>query len=239
MVEEMLYNWTGALSRHRDGKHFVVAERAAKLQEKGYSALDAYDILTAEYLNDDTIVTSAINHVYGEDENVTDTNEKEIIVVPTSYKDIEACVEDSVEKYSAQEFVEKLSENDFAIVTASDKTLQNIYNCVKSAKKGDKFAMKRLHSELKPWMEEAMLSAVNDAEYYNQENRVNIKADREYVDRYRVSINRGKKIHVADVSLSKGLCSCPKYRDGNYVDFGLACEHLILTSPDEPLYAKR
>jgi len=236
----MLYNWTGALSRHRDGKHLVVAEKAASLQNVGYSAADAYDVLTAEYLDDDNMVTSAINHVYGEDEDLTTaSNLKEMVVVPASYKDIEACIEDCVVKYSAQELVEKLSENDFAVVTASDKTLQNIYNCIKSAKKGDRIAMKRLHSELKPWMEEAMLSAINDAEYYNNENRVNIKADREYVDRYRVSINRGKKIHVADVSLEKGLCSCPKYREGNYADFGLACEHLILTSPDEPVYILR
>jgi hypothetical protein len=76
-----------------------------------------------------------------------------------------------------------------------------------------------LHTELKPWVEEALLNSVLVAE----KEKSNIVTADKNKQVYKVAMRKGE----ATVDLTSGTSTSEKFTQGNYATFGLADEYMV------------
>jgi hypothetical protein len=96
----------------------------------------------------------------------------------------------------------------------------NSYLRLASIAINDQNAMNQLHGDLKKWFEESMYVSVCAAKSSKNQIRVASTADGKFV----ATNERGAS---CDVCLESGTCSCSRFAQGHFGDFGLACEHIV------------
>lgn len=228
--EDFIYNWSNSLRKTDDGELVVATRIASRLKDKGYSETEASDMMIADSYSLNA-VESAIGTIFA-----SNTKDKKVeasrktFVIPTSYEDVKPIVEESLAKYSAKEFIDRLSKTEYPILSKiASKQLDSLCRLAANAK-SDNTLLNQLHGTLSPFVETAMYNAVLASEKLHTKLSVS-KSDNRYVV---ASANAEN-----NVCLKSGTCNCDKYVKGNYSDFGIACEHLIsvasMVSPNHKL----
>ncbi len=212
---EMIANWSNSLRQNNDGVRLVAAQTATDLQRRGFSALEALDVMAADHF-DIRLAEDVIGEIYNPASPTAAPVAaiKQAMVVPTQYNDVAPFIEKKLEELSPRSFINLLAKSENPILRVSQKSLESFYRLAEYAKK-DEHALKLLHKELTPWVEEAMYASV-----LASENRTAAKSDME-------------------VDLDAGTCSCSRFTGSRMAEFGLACEHLVRaadsTSPHQRL----
>jgi hypothetical protein len=223
---DFIYNWRNELKSHSSGQGMLIQRLASDLKQQGYNRSDAIEILASENFDLDMVEKYASSIFQ---ENVKEAQKATYIpVVPTKYDDCKPAVENTLKNVSAKEFAKRLCQGDHAIVKVSNKAFDSLVKLAEYAQK-DSNALQTLHSELKPWFEECLLSNVLTAQ--NSTAKIANTGN----NTFRVAI----KNHEAEVDLNLGKSNSNKYTQGNYESFGLADEFLVYaadsTSPYERL----
>lgn len=220
--EEFLTNWGNqALSQSETGIRLAFVQSASNLKEKGYSESEALDILGANDTINFKLIQSAVESAYGK-EVVASVEEKKVnesYVVPTSYKEVVATVENQLKQLGPKQFMNKLARSKSPIMPINEKSY-NSYLRLASLAVNDHKAMNQLHGDLKKWFEESMYVSVCAAKSSKNQIRVASTTEGKFV----ATNERGAS---CDVCLESGTCSCSRFAQGHFGDFGLACEHLV------------
>lgn len=220
--EEFLTNWVNtALSSSDKGLNLMIKQSALDLMDRGYSESEALDVLAAKNLADIKLVQAAVQSAFSK-EVVASTPEvkaQESYVVPTSYKDIVPYVEMQLKTSGSKNFMNKLARSKNPIMPINDKSF-NSYVRLASLAINDESSMNLLHNDLKKWFEESMYISVCAAKSSKNQIRVASTTDGKFV----ATNERGAS---CDVCLESGTCSCSRFAQGHFGDFGLACEHIV------------
>jgi hypothetical protein len=218
--DEMIYNWSNKLrNTSASAEKLAAVEAASRLKKRGFSADDALDIMIADQYNVRS-AEAAIAEVFSARKAAPTypTKTKAAMVVPTSYDEMAPVVEQSLQRMSSREFVDKLTKGNSPLIEASQNTLHSWYRLAQYAKI-DGYALQQLHAALKPHLANVLYNAVLAAESPKSQMRIASSEGNRYV----VAAAQG----TVNVDLSAGTCTCNKYVSNNYSDFGLACEHLV------------
>ena len=211
--DDLIYNWRNELKGHSSGMKVVASAHAVKLKNQGFNKDEVVELLAAENF-DLNLVKKVASVVFDEESNVKTA--MEVAVVPTKYADCAPIIEKTLEKLSAKEFVNKLTQGNHPIVRADDKAFESWKRLAELAKKNYN-ARLSLHAELKPWVEEALLNNVLVAETSDVQMKTASK------NKYVVSMRHGS----AEVDLANGTSTSAKFQEGNYELFGLADEFMV------------
>jgi len=214
---DILEKWLYSVRRTDQGERYAAAQAATGYKAEGYSADEALDLMTADSF-DTELSKEVLSQVFGE-ANTGATSapvEKTAMVVPTSYRDIAPVVEETLRANSPSQFIGLLMDGEMPLVRASNRNRDSWKRLAHQAMT-DPVAMKILHTDLRPWLEDAMLNSVLIAE--NQQARVNAKGEKKYAV--------ASKESRANVCLETGTCDCDRFVKSNFADFGIACEHLV------------
>lgn len=215
---DIIYNWRNELRQNIQGERTVAAQKAIDFQRRGFSAQEALEMLVADNF-DLRIAEHAVYNVYGKTASADSSQPvRTAMVVPTSYSDVKPIIEDTLKRLSAKDFVDRLAKSESPIVRVSQKNLESWYRLASKAKQ-DAYALDVLHSELRPWVEDAMLKSVLIAE--REEAKIQKLSKNE--QRYRVAMRK----ESAEVDLDKGTSTGARYQKGNFADFGLADEFMV------------
>jgi hypothetical protein len=222
---DFIYNWRNDLKSHSSGMDFLVTSEAENLKLQGYNKSDIIEVLAAKNYDLDLVIKVASN-IFPEQTTKIAQN---VNVVPSKYNDVKPVIENSLNTLTAKEFVKRLTSSNHAIVKVSNKSQIDSWVRMAEIAKSNSHALETLHSELKPWVEEALLQSVLIAEKAqpivtaSNNNRVTVQI----------------KNYEASVDLNTGTSDSEKYQLGNYKTFGLADEFMITaekaTSPYEKL----
>ena len=215
--DDFIYNWRNELKQHADGAYLVAKRMASNLKEKGLGKSDVIELLAVENFDLD-LAKRVASKVFDEKEAVADKNTIEVSVVPTKYADCAPIIERSLIKLSAKEFAKRLCSGPYAIVKTDEKSFDSWVRLAELAKTSAN-GKHNLHTELKPWVEEALLNSVLVA----QNERPVITASDKTNKVFKVAMRRGE----ATVNLSAGTSSSEKYTKGNYETFGIADECIV------------
>jgi len=205
------------LSKSENGKRIIISEQVDKLQSRGFTAEEAFDILASNDFANLSIIESVIDQKFGRVASNRTKNVKEAFICPTSYSEIKENVKDQLFKLGPVNFINKLSRSEKPLMPVNDKSY-NSYLRLASAAHKDPNTINQLHSELKKWFEEAMYVSVCAAKFNKNEIRV-ASVNENFV------ATSGNKSY--DVNLEIGTCNCQKFTSSHYGDFGLACEHVV------------
>lgn len=232
--EEFLTNWVNtALSSSDKGLKLMIKQSAVDLMERGYNEAEALDVLAAKNLADLNLVQAAVHSAFAKEvvASAPEVKAQESFVVPTSYKDIVPYVELQLKTAGAKQFMNKLARSKNPIMPVNDKSF-NSYVRLASLAMNDESSMNTLHNDLKKWFEESMYISVCAAKSSKNGIRVASSTNGKYV----ATNERGAS---CEVCLESGTCSCSKFQNGNFGEFGLACEHIIaaadMVSPHQRL----
>ena len=220
--EEFLTNWGNqALSQSENGIRLSYAQSANDLKSKGFSESEALDILGANDTHNFRLIQSAVELAFGKEVVASPVEKKksEAYVVPTSYKEIAEIVEAKLKQNGPRQFMNKLARSKSPIMPLNEKSFNSYLRLASLAVK-DQSSMNQLHNELKKWFEESMYVSVCAAKSTKNEIRVASKNNGKFV----ATNLRGAS---CDVCLESGTCSCSKFSQSNYGEFGLACEHIV------------
>ena len=220
--EEFLTNWGNqALSQSENGLRLAYVNSAQNLKDKGFSELEALDILGANDTLNFKIIQSAVKSTYGKEVVASAPSVKinEAFVVPTSYKEIAPIIESKLKQLGPRQFMNKLARSKSPIMPLNEKSF-NSYTRLASLAIKDDSAMNQLHNDLKKWFEESMYISVCAAKSTKNEIRVASTNDGKFV----ATNMRGASCNVC---VESGTCSCSKFTQSNFGDFGLACEHIV------------
>jgi hypothetical protein len=209
-----------ALSRSENGKRIIISEQVDKLQGRGFTAEEAFDILASNDFDNLFLIESVIDEKFNRTSSTSFKNVKEAFVCPSSYNEIKSNVEDQLKKLGPNNFINKLSRSESPIMPINDKAY-NSYLRIASAAYKNESLMPALHTELKKWFEEAMYVSVCAAKSSKNEIRV------ASVNNNFIASSGSKEF---DVNLENGSCTCVKFAKSHYGDFGLACEHIVAAS---------
>ena len=215
--DDFIYNWRNELKQHADGAYLVAKRMASNLKDKGLSKNDVVELLAVENFDID-LARRVASKVFDTNEKVADNNTLEVSVVPTKYADCAPIIERSLIKLSAKEFAKRLCSGPYAIVKTDEKSFDSWVRLAELAKTSAN-GKHNLHTELKPWVEEALLNSVLVA----QNERPVITASDKTNKVFKVAMRRGE----ATVNLSAGTSSSEKYTKGNYETFGIADEFIV------------
>jgi hypothetical protein len=204
--DDFIYNWRNELKQHADGAYLVAKRMASNLKEKGLGKSDVIELLAVENFDLD-LAKRVASKVFDEKE-----------VVPTKYADCAPIIERSLIKLSAKEFAKRLCSGPYAIVKADEKSFDSWVRLAELAKTSAN-GKNNLHTELKPWVEEALLNSVLVAQ---NEKPVITAADKSNKI-FKVATRKGE----ATVNLAAGISSSDKFTKGNYETFGIADEFMI------------
>ena len=211
--DDLIYNWRNELKGHSSGMKVVASAHAVKLKNQGFNKDEVVELLAAENF-DLNLVKKIASTVFDEETNVKTA--MEVAVVPTKYADCAPIIEKTLEKLSAKEFVNKLTQGNHPIVRADEKSFESWKRLAELAKKNYN-ARLSLHAELKPWIEEVLLNNVLVAQ--TSEGQMKTASKNKYV----VSMRHGS----AEVDLTNGTSTSVKFQEGNYELFGLADEFMV------------
>ena len=215
--DDFIYNWRNELKQHADGAYLVAKRMASNLKDKGLSKNDVVELLAVENFDID-LARRVASKVFDTNEKVAENNTIEVSVVPTKYADCAPIIERSLIKLSAKEFAKRLCSGPYAIVKTDEKSFDSWVRLAELAKTSAN-GKHNLHTELKPWVEEALLNSVLVA----QTERPVITASDKTNNVFKVAMRRGE----ATVNLSAGTSSSEKYTKGNYETFGIADEFIV------------
>ena len=215
--DDFIYNWRNELKQHADGAYLVAKRMASNLKDKGLSKNDVVELLAVENFDID-LARRVASKVFDTNEKVAENNTIEVSVVPTKYADCAPIIERSLIKLSAKEFAKRLCSGPYAIVKTDEKSFDSWVRLAELAKTSAN-GKHNLHTELKPWVEEALLNSVLVA----QNERPVITASDKTNKVFKVAMRRGE----ATVDLSAGTSSSDKYTKGNYETFGIADEFIV------------
>lgn len=215
--DDFIYNWRNELKQHADGAYLVAKRMASNLKDKGLSKNDVVELLAVENFDID-LARRVASKVFDTNEKVAENNTIEVSVVPTKYADCAPIIERSLIKLSAKEFAKRLCSGPYAIVKTDEKSFDSWIRLAELAKTSAN-GKHNLHTELKPWVEEALLNSVLVA----QNERPVITASDKTNKVFKVAMRRGE----ATVDLSSGTSSSDKYTKGNYETFGIADEFIV------------
>jgi len=215
--DDFIYNWRNELKQHADGAYLVAKRMASNLKDKGLSKNDVVELLAVENFDID-LARRVASKVFDTNEKVAENNTIEVSVVPTKYADCAPIIERSLIKLSAKEFAKRLCSGPYAIVKTDEKSFDSWIRLAELAKTSAN-GKHNLHTELKPWVEEALLNSVLVA----QNERPVITASDKTNKVFKVAMRRGE----ATVNLSAGTSSSEKYTKGNYETFGIADEFIV------------
>jgi hypothetical protein len=215
--DDFIYNWRNELKQHADGAYLVAKRMASNLKEKGLGKSDVIELLAVENFDLD-LAKRVASKVFDEKDAVADKNTIEVSVVPTKYADCAPIIERSLIKLSAKEFAKRLCSGPYAIVKADEKSFDSWVRLAELAKTSAN-GKNNLHTELKPWVEEALLNSVLVAQ---NEKPVITAADKSNKI-FKVATRKGE----ATVNLAAGISSSDKFTKGNYETFGIADEFMI------------
>lgn len=221
----MIYNWRNELRSNQNGAVIVASSQANKYKTQGFTKSETIELLAADNYDLD-LVNRVASKVYDAPEEQT-KQVIEVAVVPTKYSDCAPIIERSLQKYSAKDFVKKLCIGPHAIVKTDDKGLgfwQRVAEIAKSSSQG----VNNLHSALKPYIEEALLNNVLVAQ--SQKAEVKTASRNKYV----VSMKNG----TSEVDLLNATSSSRKFIEGNYSDFGLADEYMVIAADTVSPYSR-
>jgi hypothetical protein len=223
--DDMIYNWRNELRSNQNGAVIVASSQANKYKTQGFTKSETIELLAADNYDLD-LVNRVASKVYDAPEEQT-KQVIEVAVVPTKYSDCAPIIERSLQKYSAKDFVKKLCIGPHAIVKTDDKGLgfwQRVAEIAKSSSQG----VNNLHSALKPYIEEALLNNVLVAQ--SQKAEVKTASRNKYV----VSMKNG----TSEVDLLNATSSSRKFIEGNYSDFGLADEYMVIAADTVSPYSR-
>lgn len=214
---EFIYNWSGALSKTNSGEKLVTTRLAQNYREKGLSPVQIEDILLSDGYTSSS-VTSAIGEVFA-DRIATEAprSQRFAMVAPAQYDEVVPQINDALDRLGPIEFVNRLASAEDPILFVDNKKLPAWYRLAESAIE-DPYARIVLHRELKPFVEEAMYTSVILAE----NNALPVREAGE-PDEYLV----GSSEKSVRVNLAEGTSTGQRFAQGNFGDFGLACEHII------------
>jgi len=215
--DDFIYNWRNELKQHADGAYLVAKRMASNLKDKGLSKNDVVELLAVENFDID-LARRVASKVFDTNEKVAENNTIEVSVVPTKYADCAPIIERSLIKLSAKEFAKRLCSGPYAIVKTDEKSFDSWVRLAELAKTSAN-GKHNLHTELKPWVEEALLNSVLVA----QNEKPVITASDKTNKVFKVAMRRGE----ATVDLSAGTSSSDKYTKGNYETFGIADEFIV------------
>lgn len=215
--DDFIYNWRNELKQHADGAYLVAKRMASNLKDKGLSKNDVVELLAVENFDID-LARRVASKVFDTNEKVAENNTIEVSVVPTKYADCAPIIERSLIKLSAKEFAKRLCSGPYAIVKTDEKSFDSWVRLAELAKASAN-GKHNLHTELKPWVEEALLNSVLVA----QNEKPVITASDKTNKVFKVAMRRGE----ATVDLSVGTSSSDKYTKGNYETFGIADEFIV------------
>lgn len=215
--DDFIYNWRNELKQHADGAYLVAKRMASNLKDKGLSKNDIIELLAVENFDID-LAKRVASKVFETTEKVAENNTIEVSVVPTKYADCAPIIERSLTKLSAKEFAKRLCSGPYAIVKTDEKSFDSWIRLAELAKSSAN-GKHNLHTELKPWVEEALLNSVLVA----QREKPTITAADKSNKVYKVAMRKGE----ATVDLSAGTSSSEKYTKGNYETFGIADEYMV------------
>ena len=204
------------LSKSENGKRIIISEQVDKLQSRGFTAEESFDILASKDFENLSLIENVINDKFGKTASKKDRLTKEAYVCPSSYNEIKNNVKDQLVKLGPINFVNKLARSENPIMPVNDKSYNSYLRLATSAIK-DTESMNQLHSELKKWFEEAIYVSVCAAKTKNEIRVASV--DGNYV------ATNGR--YNYDVNLENGTCNCNKFTKSHYGDFGLACEHIV------------
>ena len=215
--DDFIYNWRNELKQHADGAYLVAKRMASNLKDKGLSKNDIVELLAVENFDID-LAKRVASKVFETTEKVAENNTIEVSVVPTKYADCAPIIERSLTKLSAKEFAKRLCSGPYAIVKTDEKSFDSWIRLAELAKSSAN-GKHNLHTELKPWVEEALLNSVLVA----QREKPTITAADKSNKVFKVAMRKGE----ATVDLSAGTSSSEKYTKGNYETFGIADEYMV------------
>lgn len=215
--DDFIYNWRNELKQHADGAYLVAKRMASNLKDKGLSKNDIIELLAVENFDID-LAKRVASKVFETTEKVAENNTIEVSVVPTKYADCAPIIERSLTKLSAKEFAKRLCSGPYAIVKTDEKSFDSWIRLAELAKSSAN-GKHNLHTELKPWVEEALLNSVLVA----QKEKPTITAADKSNKVFKVAMRKGE----ATVDLSAGTSSSEKYTKGNYETFGIADEYMV------------
>ncbi len=215
--DDFIYNWRNDLKQHADGAYLVAKRMASNLKDKGLSKNDIIELLAVENFDID-LAKRVASKVFETTEKVAENNTIEVSVVPTKYADCAPIIERSLTKLSAKEFAKRLCSGPYAIVKTDEKSFDSWIRLAELAKSSAN-GKHNLHTELKPWVEEALLNSVLVA----QREKPTITAADKSNKVFKVAMRKGE----ATVDLSAGTSSSEKYTKGNYETFGIADEYMV------------
>jgi hypothetical protein len=211
--DDLIYNWRNELKGHSSGMKVVANAHAIKLKNQGFNKNEVVELLAAENFDLD-LVNKVASVVFNEETDLKTA--MEVTVVPTKYSDCAPIIEKTLEKLSAKEFVNKLTQGNHPIVRVDEKAFESWKRLAELAKKNYN-ARFSLHSELKPWIEEALLNNILVAETSDVQMKTASK------NKYVVTMKHGS----AEVDLVNGTSTSIKFQEGNYGLFGLADEFMV------------
>lgn len=219
-TDEFIYNWANTLRKTEDGAVLTATRTAQTLKDKGYSQRDISDILVADDY-DIPLVDNVVKQIFASEikKEIPELHHTNTYVVPTTYDDVKPFIESTLDSCSAREFVDKLAKSEYPIMKISGNHYESFVRLASQAKE-NKYMLSSLHKELLPFIETSMYDAVCIAEDNKQKTVIASVDNDKYTVRYSAT-------DIKDVFVKSAQCSCDKYIKGNYVDFGLACEHIV------------
>lgn len=214
--DEFIYNWRNELKQSQDGALLVASRMASKLKDSGFGKNDVIELLAVE--NFDIELCNRVASKLFDTVETPVAKKIEVAVVPTKYSDCAPTIERNLEKLSAREFTKKLCSGPYAIVKIDSRQFDSWVRLAELAKTSSN-AKTALHTELKPWVEEALLNSVLVAE--KEKGNVVLADKNKQV--YKVAMRKGE----ATVDLFSGTSTSEKFTQGNYATFGLADEYMV------------
>lgn len=214
--DEFIYNWRNELKQSQDGALLVASRMASRLKESGFGKNDVIELLAVE--NFDIELCNRVASKLFDTVEAPVAKKVEVAVVPTKYADCAPTIERSLERLSARDFAKRLCSGPYAVVKIDEKQFDSWVRLAELAKTSSN-ARTALHTELKPWVEEALLNSVLVA----QKDKGNIVTADKNKQVYKVAMRKGE----ATVDLTSGTSTSEKFTQGNYATFGLADEYMV------------
>ncbi len=214
--DEFIYNWRNELKQSQDGALLVASRMASRLKESGFGKNDVIELLAVE--NFDIELCNRVASKLFDTVETPVAKKVEVAVVPTKYADCAPTIERSLERLSARDFAKRLCSGPYAVVKIDEKQFDSWVRLAELAKTSSN-ARTALHTELKPWVEEALLNSVLVA----QKEKSNIVTADKNKQVYKVAMRKGE----ATVDLTSGTSTSEKFTQGNYATFGLADEYMV------------
>jgi hypothetical protein len=223
---ETASNWTNGFSSTYNKKYVKACSDCEKCKNKGMSREDTEEILLSRG-NGEATVAKLLNEFFGESD-APKKNKVRVFIVPSSYDDIMPLMESRLASMGAVRFVHALTDSEQPIIKVSSRHKDRLLTlCKKVLSKTA--SMDVVHEEVKPYVEEAMLEAVLEAE--NNNATLEKTADGIYSVKF-------SNLKTASVDLNNGVSTSDTFVNGNYANFGIADAFMVKAHDELSPYSR-